>query len=203
MILTIFGSQIVILKMADIEKLFPHEVYKEMFDHLMSPGNKFVNHPYSKGGKICTTDLNLTMNKDKINRLQPLLDFLQATGLKYSYLFTDKEVNNLKFDNSWMNLTFKGCEIKNHNDKFEDTDFKSLITLFYPDASNGGSNLVFIHNSKYGQWVSDCSETDMVKISIEAGNIIIFDNSILHAVDSHALSTPRMCIAAEFILDED
>jgi len=203
MIQTIFGSPVVVLKTADVEKLFPNEVYKEMVDYLMAPGNKFVDHPYSRGGKICTTDLNLTMNKDKINRLQPLLDFLQETGLKYSYLFTDKVVNDLKFDNTWMNLTFEGCEIKNHYDKFEYTSFKSLITLFYPDASKGGSNLVFIHNSKYGQWVSDCPEADMVKISIEAGNIIIFDNSILHAVDAHAIAEPRMCIAAVFNLDTD
>jgi len=201
MIQTIFGSPVVILKAGNIDDLFSNEIYKEMIDHLMEPENKFVDHPYARGGNICTTDLNLVINKDKINRLQPLLDFLQATGLKYSYLFTDKTVNNLKFDNTWMNLTFKGCEIKNHYDKFEDTGFKSLITLFYPKASVGGSNLVFIHNSKYGQWASECLETDMIKIAIEEGDVVIFDNSILHSVDIHNVSEPRMCIAAEFKLE--
>jgi len=201
MIQTIFGSPVVILKFNDIEKLFPNEIHKEMVDHLMEPANKFVDHPYAKGGKICTTDLNSIIDEDKINRLQPLLNFLQQTGLTYSYLFTDKIVKNLRFDNSWMNLTFEGCEIKNHYDKYEDTDFKSLIALFYPTTSVGGSNLVFIHNSKYGQWASDCLEDDMVKIAIEEGNIIIFDNSILHAVDTHKSSDPRMCIATEFKLE--
>ena len=200
MIQTIFGSPVVILKFNDIEKLFPNEIHKEMVDHLMEPDNKFVNHPYAKGGKICTTDLSI-IDEDKINRLQPLLNFLQQTGVTYSYLFTDKIVKNLKFDNSWMNLTFEGCEIKNHYDKYDDTVFKSLIILFYPKAPVGGSNLVFIHNSKYGQWASDCSETDIVKLTIEEGNIIIFDNSILHAVDIHKTSEPRMCIATEFILE--
>jgi hypothetical protein len=174
-----------------------------MFDYLMEPGNKFVEHPYARGGKICTTDLNLTINKDKIDRLHPLLVFLKDTALKYSHLFTDKIVKDLKFDNTWMNLTFEGCEIKNHYDKFEDTDFTSLITLFYPKASTGGSNLVFIHNSKYGQWASECLETDMIKIAIEEGHIVIFNNSILHSVDIHTVSEPRMCIAAEFKLDID
>jgi hypothetical protein len=201
MIQTIFGSPVVILKFNDIEKLFPNEIHKEMVDHLMEPANKFVDHPYAKGGKICTTDLNSIIDEDKINRLQPLLNFLQQTGLTYSYLFTDKIVKNLRFDNSWMNLTFEGCEIKNHCDKYEDTDFKSLITLFYPKAPRGGSNLVFIHNSKYGQWASECSETDMVRIAIESGNIVIFDNYILHAVDTHEASEPRMCIATEFKLE--
>jgi hypothetical protein len=129
-----------------------------------------------------------------------LLDFLQEEGLKYSYLFTDNTVDNLKFDNIWMNLTFNGCEIKNHYDKYENTDFKSLITLFYPKAPIGGSSLVFIHHSKYGQWASECLETDIVRITIEEGDIIIFDNSILHAVDAHNVEEPRMCIAAEFKL---
>lgn len=199
MIQTIFGSPVVILKFNDIEKLFPNEIHKEMVDHLMEPDNKFVNHPYAKGGKICTTDLSI-IDEDKINRLQPLLNFLQQTGLTYSYLFTDKIVKNLKFDNSWMNLTFEGCEIKNHYDKYDDTVFKSLIILFYPKTPAGGSNLVFIHNSKYGDWASDCSETDMVKIALEEGHIIIFDNSILHAIDKHKSSEPKMCIAAEFKL---
>ena len=194
MIQTIFGSPIVIIKSSNTEQLFPNELYKEIVDHLTEPGNKFVAHPYARGGKIYTTDLNRKINENKFNLLQPLLNFLQQTGSEYSYLFSDKLINNLTFDNSWMNLTFEGCEIKNHYDKYDNTAFKSLIILFYPRAPVGGSNLVFIHNSKYGQWASDCSETDIVKLTIEEGNIIIFDNSILHAVDIHKTSEPRMCI---------
>jgi hypothetical protein len=137
---------------------------------------------------------------DKIHRLQSLLDFLQETGSNYSYLFTGNTASDLQFDNMWINLTFEGCEIKNHYDKFKDTSFKSLIILFYPNAPTGGSNLVFIHNSKYGQWSSECAETDMVKIAIEDGTIIMFDNSILHAFDTHKVVEPRMCIATEFKL---
>jgi hypothetical protein len=203
MVQTIFGSTVVILKHADVKTLFPDKIYEEMFDYLMKPRNKFVDHPYAKGGKICTTDLNLAINEDKIDQLQPLLNFLKQIGLKYSYLFSDKTIKDLIFDNTWMNLTFEGCEIKNHYDKYQDTVSKSLIILFYPKTPLGGSNLVFIHNSKYGQWVSECSETDLVRIEIEEGNIIIFDNSILHAIDAHRSSEPRMCIATEFKLETD
>lgn len=201
MIQTIFGSPVVILNPNNIEKLFPKEVYTEMVNCLMEPENKFVNHPYARGGKICTTDLNLAINEDKINLLQPLLDFLQQTGLTYAHLFADKQVTDLKFDNTWMNLTFEGCEIKNHYDKYDNTTFKSLIILFYPKAPTGGSNLVFIHNSKYGQWASECLEEDTVRIAVEQDNIVIFDNSILHAVDTHKASEPRMCIAVEFKME--
>lgn len=201
MIQTIFGSTIVILKPENLEKLFPNEVREEMIEHLMAPENSY--HPYARGGKICTTDLNLAVDPDKFDQLKPLLDFLKDVGSQFSYLFTEKEIKDLKFDNTWMNLTFEGCEIKNHYDKYSDTDFKSLIILYYPKSESGGSNLVFIHNSKYGQWPSECLDSDMVKIAVEEGNVVIFDNSILHAVDAHKLSEPRMCIAVEFKLETD
>jgi len=203
MIQTIFGSPVVILKFSDTEKIFPNDLYEEMIDHLMMPENKFVNHPYARGGKICTTDLNLGLNDNELVRLKLLLDFLRQQALTYSHLFSDKKIKDLKFDNTWMNLTFEGCEIKNHYDKYEDTEFTSLITLFYPKAVPGGSNLVFIHDSVYGQWPSECPDRDIVKISIEQGTVAIFDNSILHAVDAHNSPNPRLCIAVEFKLATD
>jgi hypothetical protein len=196
MIQTIFGYPVVVLHPNDLEKLFSKKTRDEMINHLIRPENTY--HPYARGGKICTTDLNLAVNADKFNQLIPLLDFLKDIGLQFSYLFTEDKIKDLEFDNTWMNLTFKGCEIKNHYDKYRDTNFKSLIILYYPKAETGGSNLVFIHNSKYGQWPSECSDSDTIKISIEEGNVVIFDNSILHAVDAHKLSEPRMCVAAEF-----
>lgn len=200
MIQTIFGSPVVVIKPNIIEQLFPKELYDEMVDHLMKPDNKFVNHPYTRGGKICTTDLSSSM-ESKINRLSPLINFLKNTGLQYAHLYSDKHIKDLKFDNMWINLSFQGCEIKNHYDRYEDTNYKSLIILFYPKAPVGGSNLVFIHNSKYGDWVDDYSEKDLIKIRIEEGDVIIIDNSILHAVDKHEVTEPRMCVASEFKLE--
>jgi hypothetical protein len=200
MIQTIFGSPVVVLYSDNVKELFPDNVYKETIDHLMGIESKFVDHPYTRGGKICTTDLNFTMNSAKIEKLSTLLDFLKKTGLKYSYLFTNKPVTDLKFHNMWINFSFQGCEIKNHYDKYVDCDDKSLIILFYPKAPTGGANLVFIHDSIYGEWASDRSEKDLVKINIEEGYIVIIDNSVLHAVDVHMLTEPRMCIATEFKL---
>lgn len=203
MIQTIFGSPVIILKCNDLEKVFSEELYEKIVSHLMTPQNKFVDHPYSRGGKICTTDLNLGVNASLLSQLESLLEFLRKEGLQYSHLFSHKKIKNLKFDNIWMNLTFEGCEIKNHYDKYEDTKFTSLITLFYPKANAGDSNLVFIHDSIYGQWPSECSDKDVIRISIETGTVVIFDNSILHAVDIHKSSNPRMCIAVEFKLETD
>ena len=198
MIQTIFGSPVVILNTKNSKELFSEEVYNEMFEHLMDSKNKFVEHPYTRGGKICTTDLNSTINQDKINRIDSLLNFLKQTGLMYAHLFTDEPIKDLEFHTMWINLSFEGCEIKNHYDRYDDTDKKSLIILFYPKSPANGSNLVFIHNSKYGEWSSDREDKDLVKINIEEGNIIIFDNHVLHAIDKHKSVDPRMCLATEF-----
>ncbi len=198
MIQTIFGSPVVILNCDNIQELFPKRLYEEIVEHLMEPENKFVNHNYTRGGKVCTTDVNFTLNKDKINKMSTLLDFLKQTGLKYTHLFTVNSVKDLEFYNMWINLSFEGCEIKNHYDKYNDTTTKSLIVLFYPKAPEGGADLVFIHNSEYGEWASNRSEEDLVRIKVEEGTIVIFDNCILHAVDKHNVVEPRMCIATEF-----
>lgn len=200
MIQKIFGYPIVVFNLDTAKELFPDTLYNEMVEHLMGSENKFVEHPYTRGGKICTTDLNSSMD-DKIERVSALLDFLKEIGLKYAHLFCNKPVKDLLFDNMWINLSFQGCEIKNHYDKYDEHTSKSLIILFYPKAPLGGSDLVFIHDSKYGDWASDQSENDLVRISIESGDIVIMDNYILHAVDTHNIAEPRMCIATEFKLE--
>lgn len=201
MIQTIFGSPVVLVNSNNIE-LFSKDMYDEIIEHLMSPENKFVDHPYSRGGKICTTDLNSTI-KEKINRLEPVLDFLKSVGLEYAHLYSNKLVKDLKFDNMWINLTFQGCEIKNHYDRYDEYTEKTLIILFYPKAPTNGSNLVFIHNGTYGDWPSDQSEKDLIRIKIKDNDIVIMDNHILHAVDKHNSVDPRMCIATEFKIEID
>jgi hypothetical protein len=202
MIQTIFGSPVVILK-SNTKELLSDEIYNKIVDYLTNPSNKFVEHTYARGGKVFSTDVNFTMNEDRIEGLDTLLNFLKEKGLTYSYLHSDKTVKDLKFHNMWINLSFQGCEIKNHCDSYNDTKEKSLIILFYPKAPRGGSNLVFIHDSVYGEWASERSEEDQIKINIEDGDIVIIDNFILHAVDKHDLSEPRMCMAFEFTLETD
>ena len=199
MIQTIFGSPVVVIN-SDSPELFPNDLYNEIVDYLMSPENKDVDHPYTRGGKICTTDLNSTI-KEKIDRVGSLLDFLKQIGLKYAHLYSDKHITDLKFDNMWINITFQGCEIKNHYDRYDEFTEKTLIILFYPKAPTGGSNLVFMHNSEYGDWPSEQSESNLVKIRIESGDIVIMDNHVLHGVDTHNTPEPRMCVATEFKIE--
>jgi len=201
MIQRIFGSPVVILKTDNIQELFPISVYDEIFDHLMELDNTFIKHPYARGGKICTTDLNSNTKINKINGLPLLWKFLKNTALTYTHLFSDTPVKDLIIRYSWINLTFQGCEIKNHNDKDLGID-RSIVVTFYPKVPKGGANLVFMHNSKYGEWASDCLEKDLVEIVVEEGTIVIFDNLTLHAVSTHNSDTPRMCIATEFIIEK-
>ena len=100
----------------------------------------------------------------------------------------------------WINLTYQGCEIQNHVDIAPHNTAKKMVLLFYPKAPIGGSNLVFIHNGTVGDWPSDCIDTDTVELIVEEGDIVIIDNTTLHAVDAHLPNEPRMCIAIEFSL---
>jgi Rps23 Pro-64 3,4-dihydroxylase Tpa1-like proline 4-hydroxylase len=129
-----------------------------------------------------------------------LIEFLKKTALNYAYLYSKGPVKDLKFCTAWANLMFQGCEIKNHNDSYYNTE-KSLIVTFYPKAPAGGSNLVFIHQGKEGDWPSNCLEENLVRITIEEGDIVIFDNFVFHAVDAHRLNETRMCIAVEFTIE--
>jgi hypothetical protein len=200
MIQTIFGSPVVILKIDNVEDIFPKNVYQEIINYLMAAENKFVNHPFAKGGQICTTDLSGDMSIDVINEINTLIDFLKTITSNYTHLFVDKPVKNLEFSYYWVNLMFQGCMIKNHTDSNDVTD-KRLITTFYPKAPPGGSNLVFIHNSVGGEWTDECSEKNLVRMHIEENSIVIFDTDTLHAVDAHAVDQSRMCIATEFKIE--
>jgi hypothetical protein len=200
MIQSIFGSPVIILKVNNVEDIFSKKVYQKVSNYLMKRKNKFVNHPHAKGGQLCTTDLSGNMSIDVINEITTLIDFLKITTLNYTHLFVDKPVKNLEFSYYWVNLMFQGCMIKNHIDRAKDTETR-LITTFYPKAPPGGANLVFIHNSVGGEWPNECSKKNLVKIHIEEGNIVIFDTDTLHAVDTHAVDSSRMCIAVEFRIE--
>lgn len=199
MIQTIFGSPVVFLKTDHVKNLFSTKLCEETVEQLMHPTNKFVEHPFTRGGKICTTDLNSKIGADPPNELHPLFEFLKKTALEYVHLFSDRPVKDLKFCNYWINLTFQGCEIKNHNDS--NSSEKSLIVTFYPKVPLGGAELVFIHNSKDGEWASDRLEKDLVRVAVTQGDIVIFDNFIPHAVNVHRIADSRMCIATEFKLE--
>ena len=199
MIQIIFGSPVVFLKTNNVEELFPSTIYEKTVNYLSHTDNKFIDHPLSRGGKICTTAgyLNSELWINTLDQLKGLVDFLKNQALNYAHLYSTNTVKDLKFHSSWVNLTYQGCEINNHNDRSNTTE-TSLIILFYPKAPKNGSKLVFIHDSKEGQWTTDCAESDMVQTIVDEGDIIIFDNFMFHAVDPHGSNIPRMCVAIEF-----
>jgi len=201
MIQTIFGSPVVFLKTDNIEKIFPEEVYNKSIQRLLHPDNKVFKHPFARGGEVFTTDHNYDPTLNEVDDLNLLFNFLKKTALDYAHLFSSEPVKDLKFHTSWTNLMFKGCEIQNHSDSYDTTKHQSLIITFYPYSPPGGANLVFIHNSKPGDWVSECNEKDMIQVSVEQGSIVIFDNRVLHAVSAHNVDDSRMCIATEYIIE--
>ena len=202
MIQTIFGSPVVILKEDDIEKVFPEETYKKSITRLLHPDNQIFKHSSARGGKVFTTDHNDDQTLNKVDNFDLLFEFLKKTALDYAHLFSSAPVKDLKFYASWTNLMTRGCEIHNHSDLYDTTlKHQSLIITFYPRAPLGGANLTFIHDSEPGDWPSEYNEKDLVKIFVEQGSIIIFDNRTLHAVSVHNVDEPRMCIATEYTIE--
>lgn len=106
MIQTIFGSPVVFLKANNVEELFSKNLYNSTVEYLIDSDNKFVEHPFTRGGKVCTTDLNSKIGTDPTGELNLLFNFLKNTALEYVHLFSDRPVKDLKFSNFWINLTF-------------------------------------------------------------------------------------------------
>lgn len=201
MIQTIFGSTVVFLKNDNVENLFPEELYRETVEYLLDPNNNFINHPQARNGKIYTTAQTLNPKRwEDIIKNSSLLDFLKIRALSYAHLYSNDPVEDIKFHASWCNLTYKGCEISCHRDNICSPK-KSLIVLFYIKTPINGSNLVFIHNGKDGDWPSDILEKDLVRVKVDQGDIIMIDSFIPHAVDPHGSDLPRMCIAVEFKIE--
>lgn len=196
MIQTIFGSPVVVIKLDNYKELFTDEMYKESVNNLTSINNHHENS-YIRGGKGLTANLENALSKD-INRLGLFYDSLRQYGLKYSFLFSKRPIKDLKLFNSVVNLFFYGAESKNHTDARYEGIEKSLSILFYPKVPKMSAELVFIHNSKSNEWVSDREEKDLIRLHVEEGNLIIFDNYLLHAVGVHNSVDPRMSIHSEF-----
>lgn len=196
MIQTIFGSPVVFLKTDNIEELFPATLYEEIVDYLLRPEN-IVDQVYAQGGKISLTDSESTTIPNLTNKLNLLLEFLKNAALKYTYLYSTKK--DLKFAFYQINLSFQGCEIKNHDEN--ESSKESLIVTFYPKVPVGGAELVFIHNGNEGDWVSDCLEKNLVRVTVDDGTIVIFDPFTPHAVSPHKVAAPRMSITVAFTLE--
>lgn len=203
MIQTIFGSPVVFLKTDHVKNLFSTKLCEETVEQLMHPTNKFVEHPFTRGGKICTTDLNSKIGADPPNELHPLFEFLKKTALEYVHLFSDRPVKDLKFCNYWINLTFQGCEIKNHNDS--NSSEKSLIVTFYPKVPRGGKrwwdtwvkHMNIASNSKWTLgtgYIQTCNASvqqcwqNYVYCETEPGKFVEWDPMIIDEKDWAALA---------------
>ena len=191
MIQTIFGSPVIFLHANNVEEVFSTKACDALINDLFQPSN-IVNQSYSRGGTI------YGMSLESNSELTELINFLKKTALGYVHLYSDTPVKDLKFYGAWSLLAFQGCEIKNHNEVGGPEN--SVVVTFYPRVPTGGAELTFIHNGKYHDWVSECSETDLVRVAVTDGTIVIFDNLILHAVSPHKVTAPRMCITVEFAI---
>lgn len=201
MIQMIFGSPVVIVKIDNHKEVFPDDLRNEIIDYLIANEETCkvrdvsgTNYVYGCLG----TDTESAASFDRQEQITKLTNVLRMIGLQYSHLFTDEKVTDLKLSATTVNLNFQGFVGINHKDSIDDKVEKSLSILFYPKIPANSANLVFIHNSKEGDYTNVYSDSDMVKLVLEEGNVVIFDNEILHSVDTHKSEDTRMSIHNEF-----
>lgn len=193
MILSIFGSPVVILENNDISTLFPDALYNELVNYILSNSKKFESTDgQSRGGTSFSGNVLDMVSSNKINSLT---NFLKKISLEYVHVFTDKKVLDIKLTNSTVNLIQQGTEVENHIDLRSEY---ALSVLFYPKMPINSGNLVFMHNSAQGDWASDYLDCDIVSLDIKQGSIIILDSETLHAVNTHKSTDLRMSIHNEF-----
>jgi hypothetical protein len=198
MICSIFGSPVVFLHRDDAEQLFPTAIYADTVEYLSQ--DQFTGHALSRGGIIYTSaDRNNHWNST-ITGLSELIGVLKQAALDHADLFSTQPVRDLRFHSSWVSVIGQHSEINAHNDR-STIPARSIIVLFYPRAPQGGSNLVFMHDAQLGQWCSDRSDQDLIRVQIQQGDIVIFDNDLLHAVDTHRVAELRMSMGIEFLIE--
>jgi hypothetical protein len=201
MIQTIFGSPVVIVKIDNHKEVFSDDLRNEIIDYLIA--NKETCKVKDLSGinyvhGCLSTNTKSAVSFNRQEQITELANVLRTIGLQYTHLFTDKKVTDLKLSATTVNLNFRKFVGINHRDKINDTVEKSLSILFYPKIPTNSANLVFIHNSNEGDYANIYSDRDMVKLVLEEGTVVIFDNNTLHSVDTHNSNDTRMSIHNEF-----
>lgn len=200
MILTIFNSPVVISKIDNYKEVFTDELRNEIIDYLITNEETCKVYDCKKQlvPKCLGTDTESAINSTRIEQIIKLHDILKNIGLQYTHLFTDRKTIDLELSATSVNLNFYDFVGINHRDRENDKTEKSLSILFYPKIPPNSANLVFIHNSEENKYTNVYSDNDMVKLGIEEGTVIIFDNQTLHSVDTHKSEDTRMSIHNEF-----
>ena len=201
MIQSIFGSKVLILN--NTKELLTNETYNEIITQIVNTNSVISGHSYTRGGKVYTTDLKSIVKDCKKAEISNLISRLKEHGEDYIRLSEKDYSQKLQYHTCTVNLCYTGAEIINHTDTRDDADGESLTVLYYPKVPKDSGNLVFMHNSKFGEWASDSVDKDTVKIELRADDIVIFDNYTLHAVGTHKSTEARMSIHTQFDIVEN
>lgn len=197
MIITLFDSPIVVLQGFNVEDLFPKKLQEEILHNLINSTEISNDHSFVRGGKACTANLMSLIDDKNHKHIDDLLSTLRNIGIKYAYVYKQKVID-LKTHSITINLSHYGSEVCTHQDKRIGENQRSLRMLFYPKMPFAGGRLVFMHENKTGEWVTDQKEKDLVQFHVEEGDIILFDNYIPHAVGPHLSDLSRISIHVEF-----
>jgi predicted 2-oxoglutarate/Fe(II)-dependent dioxygenase YbiX len=124
------------------------------------------------------------------NKIHPVM--IKAMEIYTSHFGLDMNEYTMTKPPYWIKTYDIGANIGKHSDSWESTDGKTLVPavsiVFYLSSDFGGGELVFVDKDSIKFFAADIgltieeNEKDIV-IKPSAGNLVVFDSSIIHRVN--------------------
>ena len=105
-----------------------------------------------------------------------------------------KDVTDITFGRTWINLMFEGCEGACH----DHNEAGSGVAIFYANVPKNSSDLVLVEGGVNNTKLSDYDPSQCFPIQLTSGDLVIHDPLLPHAVTRHNNQEPRICFIFEF-----
>lgn len=187
-------------------KIFDHKIIrcnipKKIYDNedLINDIIKIFNRedilkaaaPKESDGKsysTCGFSNDLILN---IKNIDPLLSYISNIIKKYFY---KENVEMLRYDDLWMNLTYKNSSGKCHTHMGKNDG----TAIFYFNVPENGSKLIILKEDIGSRLVNEKDQSISYNLTVKSGDLVIHSKDVPHAVSKHMSENPRLCLIINF-----
>lgn len=191
---SIFGYPVIAFRCED-SQLYDRKDLKDKINNILDSDIVKQNYLPSTHfrGKCETTVLLVDMIKVE--------DFAEAIPLvawiKDRILECRTELNSNKTDvvfrQTFINRYHKGFEGASH-----DHHSMSGVAIFYLEADELGSDLVFLKNPGHGRFPKEVLEMDKFHFKVRTGDLVVHHPDHWHAISEHLSDNARVCLIFDF-----
>jgi hypothetical protein len=201
----------------DSEEIYKNKNFLQNLDKLFNHPSIRDNTSIQQSGKMHTT-----VDKPFISPLQlpggELLEkWMYDKILEASSHFVEFIPTKIEFVRSWANKMYINSSViphihgaqhkiqKNYSDQLRNKIHQSNyrfkqagVAIFYINNPSNGGDLIFIKDGEVYNDISEYSSNDILFANVKAGELILHDVEMCHAVSEHKNNEPRICIVVEF-----